>query len=110
MDFYWLLIGVLCVWRITHLVQAEDGPWDIMVLFRRAVGNGVFGKMLDCFQCSSLWIAIPFAWWTGSGTVHGILLWLAFSAGAILLERLTSRAPSIPPALYTEDLYTNDKE
>jgi hypothetical protein len=89
MDFYSLVLGILGVWRVTHLLQAEDGPWAVMVRFRHAVGSGSFGALLDCFACASLWIAVPFALLLGNGWREGTLLWLAFSAGAILLERAT---------------------
>ena len=101
MKFYWLLLGILSVWRLAHLFQAEDGPWDLTVRFRRAFGSGFFGQLLDCFLCLSLWIAAPFALWLGDGYGERLLLWLSFSAGAILLERATNPGP--PPAPYFED-------
>ena len=94
MPFYKLVLGILCVWRITHLLQAEDGPWDIIVRLRRAVGSGFWGNLLDCFNCLSLWVAAPFAVWLGTSTAEMLLLWPALSGAAILLERLTaSKAP-----------------
>ena len=102
MDFYRLAIGILCVWRITHLLQAEDGPWDIMVHFRQAVGNGFAGKLLDCFQCCSIWVSAPFAFFLAPNWRQRFLLWLSFSAGAILLERATAHGPGPPPAPYFE--------
>jgi hypothetical protein len=89
--FYQLVVGVLVVWRITHLLFAEDGPWDVVIRLRRQAGAGFWGKLLDCFNCSSLWIAAPFALLLGSGWTERLLLWPALSAGAILLERVTSR-------------------
>jgi len=103
MEFYRLFVGILCVWRLTHLLQAEDGPWDIMVRFRRAVGDGFVGKLLDCFACSSLWVAAPFAFFLAPTWGRRFLLWLAFSAGAILLERVTQRDDDPPPASYFEE-------
>jgi hypothetical protein len=104
MRFYWLALGILAVWRITHLLNAEDGPWDLLVRFRRLAGNGFWGALLDCFYCLSLWIAAPFACWLGSGWKERILLWPALSAGAILAERLTSRrGDEPPPAAYYEE-------
>jgi hypothetical protein len=91
-DFYWLTVGTLAVWRLTHLLQAEDGPWDVVVRLRRAAGTGFWGGALDCFQCSSVWIAAPFALWLGDGWGERLLLWLALSAGAILLERIPEPA------------------
>ena len=61
MRFYWFALAALCVWRITHLLEAEDGPWDFVVRLRRRAGTGFLGKLLDCFCCLSLGIAAPFA-------------------------------------------------
>ena len=88
-DFYRLLLGVLCVWRLTHLVQAEDGPWDVVVTLRRAAGDGFFGRLMDCFYCLSLWMAAPVAWAIGATPTERVLLWLAASGGAILVERFS---------------------
>ena len=103
MRLYWLLLGVLCVWRVTHLLQAEDGPWDVIVHVRRLAGEGFWGSLLDCFYCLSLWIAVPFALVIGPTTTERFLLWPALSAGAILLERATHRERDPLPAPYTED-------
>jgi hypothetical protein len=98
------VLAALCVWRITHLLQAEDGPWDLVVRLRRAVGEGFFGRLLDCFYCLSLWISLPFAWGFGASWRERLLLWPGLSAAAILLERLTaSRTSPPPPAFYSED-------
>jgi hypothetical protein len=106
-DLYRLLLGVLCVWRITHLFQAEDGPWDVIVSIRRAAGDGFWGRLLDCFYCLSLWLAAPLAWVIGRTASERILMWLAFSGGAILAERSTGGSTGEPPpsvqAEYEED-------
>ena len=103
MTFYWLVLGVLGVWRVTHLLHAEDGPWDLLVRVRRRVGNGFWGALLDCFYCLSLWVAIPFALLLGQGWKERLLLWPALSGGAILLERATARPEARAPDVYVED-------
>ncbi len=100
MQFYWLIVGTLVVWRITHLLQAEDGPWELVVRLRRRVGDGFWGKLLDCFYCLSLWVAFPVAFGLGDSRVRTVILWPALSAGAILLERATKH--SEPPVYYEE--------
>jgi hypothetical protein len=102
-SFYLFLVGVLCVWRTTHLLHAENGPWDLVLRLRRRVGSGHWGQLLDCFYCLSLWVAVPFAWLCGETWTEHLLLWLAFSAGAILLERLTCGITRQPQATYFED-------
>jgi hypothetical protein len=104
MHFYWLVLAGLATWRLTQLLCAEDGPWDLVVRLRRAVGNGFWGKLLDCFQCLSLWFAAPLAFLIGATWLERVLLWLALSAVANLLELMTTGRPSSPPpARYVED-------
>lgn len=88
-ELYGLLLGVLGVWRITHLIQAEDGPWDVVVRLRVRAGAGILGDLMDCFYCLSLWTALPFAYVLGATWLQYLLLWPGLSAGAILLERAT---------------------
>ena len=104
MRFYWLLVGVLAVWRATHLLHAEDGPWDFCRRLRQAAGSGFWGRVLACFDCLSLWIAAPFAAFLGGDVAERLLLWPALSAGAILLLRGTERTLVTPPAIYHEEL------
>jgi len=103
-DFFRLTVGILCVWRITHLLHAEDGPWNVFVHIRRTAGNGFFGQLLDCFYCLSLWVSAPFAVATSETIKEGALFWIALSAGAILLERVTSKSfDAAPVSWYEED-------
>lgn len=101
MRFYWFVLGTLAVWRVTHLFNAEDGPADLLARLRRRMGSGFWGKLLDCFLCLSLWLAVPFAFLLAEGWRERLVLWLALSAGSILLERWYGREP--PPAPYLED-------
>jgi hypothetical protein len=90
MRFYGLLLGSLAVWRITHLLASEDGPWDLVLRLRKAAGSGFLGQMMDCFYCLSVWIALPFAFCIAESWREGLLLWPALSGAAILLERATA--------------------
>jgi hypothetical protein len=98
MRFYWFVVGALGVWRITHLLQAEDGPWDLVARLRPRAGDTFWGKLLDCFYCLSLWIALPFAFGLGEDWKERGLLWPALSGAASLLERTIA-----PAAAYFED-------
>jgi hypothetical protein len=97
-----LAIGILGVWRVSHLLHAENGPWNAVELFRKLVGAGFWGGLFGCFYCLSLWVAVPFALLLSGETKQRLLLWPALSAGAILIERLSSRETE-PPAAYFED-------
>lgn len=108
MGVYWLIVGTLAVWRLTHLFAAEDGPWDAMARLRRRAAPTFWGGVLDCFYCLSLWIAAPVAGLIGQSWTERGLLWLALSGGAILLERTTSHDRPAPPAVYEEDAEHED--
>jgi len=97
MAFYWLTLGLLATWRVAHLFNAEDGPWNIFVRLRRALGDGVLGDLLDCFSCLSLLAALPIAVLLAVDWEEGALAWLALSAGAILLERATGPVKKVAP-------------
>ena len=102
---YALLISVLACWRVTHLLNAEDGPGDVLVHLRRFAGKGFFGKLLDCFYCLSLWISAPIAILIARDVREGVMLWLGLSAGAILLERATmARMPYFEESEASDEL------
>ena len=100
MQWYLLVLASLGVWRLTHLLNAEDGPGAILARLRAVAGDGAWGELLDCFHCLSLCISVPFALALGVGWRQTLLLWPALSAAAILLERMTGGAER---ASYTED-------
>jgi hypothetical protein len=101
--FYALVIGILVVWRLAHLLYAEDGPWGATVRLRRAAGEGFWASLLDCFYCLTMWLALPFAVILGDGLTERVLLWPALSGGAIILERMTAKEEIFPQPSYTED-------
>ena len=83
------LLALLAVWRITHLLAREDGPWDILLRVRKALGDGMLSRLSACFYCLSIWVALPFAWFLKGDSAETFVGWLALSGGAILLERAT---------------------
>jgi hypothetical protein len=106
-----LAAGAVAVWRVTHLLHAEDGPWDLLVRLRRLAGESVWGKMLDCFYCLSVWMALPFAAALGATWIERLVLWPALSGAAILLERTTARSTqSAPVAEWDEESEEGDQE
>jgi hypothetical protein len=100
------LLAALAVWRVTHLLQVEDGPWDLLARARRRIeqaGSGALARMLACFYCLSLWVALPVAAGLATGWAEFGLLWAGLSGAAILLERLGAAADRhgqpAPPAI-----------
>lgn len=104
------ILAVLAVWRFTHLLAAEDGPFNLFARLRRKAGNGFWGALLDCFYCLSLWVALPFALLLSTRWRELVLIWPALSALAILLNRLADRIAPDPPVYFEEPATTNKEE
>lgn len=82
------VVAILATWRVAHLLANEDGPADIVVRLRAALGESVAGKLMDCFNCLSLWVAAVAALFVTRRPLQWLVGWLAISGGACLLERL----------------------
>ena len=84
--WYWFVLGVLAVWRVTHLLHVEHGPWGVLAKARDAAERLGLGELVQCFFCLSLWTAVPFAFWLATSWPGRAITWLGLSAGAILIE------------------------
>jgi hypothetical protein len=107
-------LGCLACWRLTHLLWAEDGPWQVIARLRdrlpRSPHSGL-PWLFGCFYCLSLWVALPItalvmasqadglaAGSLGRTAASGLLGWLGLSGAAISLERWLDRpSPPAPP-------------
>jgi hypothetical protein len=96
-DVWSFLLAVLATWRVTHLLASEDGPADSVVRLRALLGQNIVGKLMDCFNCLSLWTAALAAFFVAQGPFEWLFSWLALSGGACLLERLGQDAVMIQP-------------
>jgi hypothetical protein len=89
-DPWAFLLCALAVWRVTHLLSEEDGPFDLVLRIRKLFGQGFFGTLFDCFHCLGLWISIPFTLLLHpAGWGEGIVVWLALSGAASILFKIT---------------------
>lgn len=93
------LVITLVVWRISSLLTAERGPFDVLGKFRdavgvkydemsRCVGKNEVASTLCCIWCTSVWIGLMagLLFFTSDWLLYG----LALSAGAIVVERIVS--------------------
>jgi hypothetical protein len=97
---YRFILGVLAIWRLTHLLAIEDGPFHLVATLRRWAGSGFLGSLMDCFYCLSLWVAAPFAVLLGGSRQEQLLLWPALSGAAILVNRIVQRVAPEEPAFF----------
>jgi hypothetical protein len=101
-DITQTILTMLAVWRVTHLLVAEDGPWSVLVHLRAFLLNYKISKVLDCFYCLSIWVAIPFALWLTQGWYQWIVMALALSAGAIVIHEILQKISNTETAEYYE--------
>jgi Protein of unknown function (DUF1360) len=88
---FWIrfFLATLVTWRVCHFLASEDGPWDVMARLRAWLADSIVGQLIDCFGCTSVWVAMPPAFFVSEGLLKLVMTWLALSAGAFLLERLS---------------------
>lgn len=101
-EWFRFTISALAVWRLAHLLAAEDGPWDLIVRLRRKLGTTNWGKLMDCFYCLSVWTSIPFAFYVADGMLDRFVTWLALS-GAASLANKSLKEPIVFEALDHRD-------
>lgn len=95
------LVAILATWRVTSLLSREHGPADIFDRLRLATGaqyeaghgNWVsttfLGKMITCFYCCSIWVAVGVL--LGRRQLPSVTEVLAVSGGACLVDKATNR-------------------
>ena len=103
MPIFESILGVVAVWRLTHMLAFEDGPSLAFKKARKRAEETFWGEVLACFYCLSLWVAAPFALLAMEGWREFALLWPALSGGAILLERFSVREPTSATPYFLED-------
>ncbi len=90
-DLLKYFVIVIVVWRITHLISSEDGPFDMIIRLRKLMGNSFFGKLMDCFYCLSIWIGFFTALYIASSLEEILILTLYYSGASLILEKLTNK-------------------
>jgi hypothetical protein len=97
------VLAALATWRVTHLLANEDGPADLVVKLRSALGDSLVGKLMDCFKCLSLWIAAPAALFVTRTPLNWLMVWLALSGAACLLQRFAPEPAEAQPIQQTSE-------
>jgi hypothetical protein len=87
-----LLLAMLATYRLSRLIADETGPWRLFERLREATPEGSnLRDGVQCIMCVSVWAAALVTWWLWwHGTVQTWLLpvvWLALSAGTVLLRK-----------------------
>jgi Protein of unknown function (DUF1360) len=88
---FWIrfFLAAFVTWRVCHLLASEDGPGGVVAHLRMLLADSKLGRLVDCFGCLSVWIAIPLAFFVSEGPLNLVMTWLALSGAAFLLERMS---------------------
>ena len=95
----YLLLGPVVIWRITHMIQEEAGPFAIFFRINAWLasnthnGIGGFYDGWTCFKCLSVWLSVIYTVFLPTAdTVIGYLTTVLFLSGsAIFINMLYIR-------------------
>lgn len=87
-DPFRFVLAAVATWRVSALLVREDGPFDGLTALR-AWAERRRWRVLDCFYCTSLWMAVPATLSTVGLTAAFPIVWFAIGGAAALLERVT---------------------
>jgi hypothetical protein len=91
------VIGTLATWRVASLLTREEGPFALFSRLRGSDSERGPRRPLHCLYCTSLWVAAPIAGFVAPWSWRSIVIWLALSGGACLLDRATAHGLEIAP-------------
>jgi hypothetical protein len=85
-----LVIATLAVYRISHLITLEEGPFGVVAWLRGQIDANQFhwtGRGVRCVLCVSFWLAGLLALWLGWSWLD----WLGIAGGVALAHRAVNR-------------------
>jgi hypothetical protein len=89
-NWLWLVITILCVWRVTSLLCYEAGPFDILSKFRKVFYKFHMEGLVECFHCMGFWVSAIIVLLVFQPGIYSIFIILAVSGGASFIERFIS--------------------
>lgn len=77
------VLAILATWRLTNMLYAESGPFDMFDHFRTFLCRwDMPKKMLKCDLCCSVWVAgLIGLLWLGGVYVHQLFYWPIYVLG-----------------------------
>jgi hypothetical protein len=88
------VLAGLAVWRMSHVIADERGPFRIAELVRNSNLGKVIGAGLDCFSCVGVWMSACFSVFVVPVDWSLAVVVPALSGFSILLEQVI-RTPII---------------
>jgi hypothetical protein len=92
-------LAALAVWRVAHLLTERGSAVGRVTGMRTQLGDGMAGRLIDCFVCLSLWVSMPLAVWFSDGWVGLLVHWQALSGAASLFQRVSGSPQPMYPII-----------
>ena len=89
------IIVSLAIWRLSYAIVKENGPLMVFARLRARLAasqkrSGGLFDLISCVYCVSFWIGLVGALIVSNNVFEWVGYGLAFSAVAVLIERLTN--------------------
>ena len=89
------IIASLAIWRLSYAIVKENGPLMVFARLRARLAasqkrSGGLFDLISCIYCVSFWIGLTGALIVSNNVFEWVGYGLAFSAVAVLIERLTN--------------------
>lgn len=81
------VIATLATYWLTIALTQEDGPYGVFYKLRHLKALGA----LQCFTCSSLWVAAALSLLVASNVLEWVLYTLASAGGAVIIYEVVER-------------------
>jgi len=91
------IVGTLATWRLASLLTREEGPYALFSRLRGTEPARGLRRALHCFYCASIWVAAPVTGFVAPWSLRSVVIWLALSGGACLLDRATQSGLEVAP-------------
>ncbi len=103
MDWFYFIVSALAVWRLTHLLAKEDGPFDVIFLLRKNIRRSVLCQIVRLFLLPEHLDCPAFRDLAGPGLDNQNNNLVCFIGAACLLEQGTTKNEGPKQAKYHED-------
>lgn len=89
------IIASLAIWRLSYAIVKENGPLMVFARLRARLAasqkrSGGLFDLISCIYCVSFWIGLVGSLIVSNNVFEWVGYGLAFSAVAVLIERLTN--------------------
>lgn len=87
-----LLIGPIVIWRMTHMMQEENGPFAVFARIRAFIAShtsdrvGGVNEGYNCFKCLSVWLSMLYAVGLSDSFAQWVAITFFLSGIAIFLN------------------------